>query len=73
MRDRSRIGRDVMIILFGAAIGTLFTILVAYPELLANSRANSARIESNSAQIELLWEAHEIRHQPSTSDGGKEQ
>ena len=54
MRDRSRIGRDVMIILFGAAIGTLFTILVAYPELLADSRANTARIESNSAQIELL-------------------
>ena len=73
MYDRSRIGRDVIILLIGATVATIFAVLVAYPGLLADSRANTARIESNSVQIELLWEAHEIRHQPSTSDGGEEQ
>ena len=73
MYDRSRIGRDVIILLIGATVATIFAVLVAYPGLLADSRANTARIESNSAQIELLWEAHEIRHRASTSDGGEEQ
>ena len=73
MYDRSRIGRDVIILFAGALIATVFAILVAYPGLLADSRANTARIESNAAQIELLWEAHEIRHRASTSDGGNDQ
>ena len=54
MYDRSRIGRDVIILLIGATVATIFAVLVAYPGLLADSRANTARIESNSAQIELL-------------------
>jgi hypothetical protein len=46
----------------GAAIATIFAILVAYPEVLAKSRENSALISSNEEQIELLWNAHSIVH-----------
>ncbi len=60
-------------LLVGAAVGVLFGILVAYPELLANSRENAARIESNREQIELLWGAHQIRHETVTPDGVSEQ
>ena len=62
MLNRPSIRRDIVLILIGTAIGTLFGIFVAYPELLANSRENSARIEGNRSQIELLWEAHEVDH-----------
>ena len=51
-----------LILLIGAAIGVVFTIMVAYPALLAQSRENEARIEANKEQIERLLEAHEITH-----------
>ena len=53
---------QALMLLIGAAIGVVFTIVVAYPSLLAESRENSARIEANKEQIERLWEAHEITH-----------
>ena len=62
MRERSRLGRDVVMFVVGAAIATIFAILVAYPEVLAKSRENSALISSNEEQIELLWNAHSIVH-----------
>ena len=65
----SRIPRDIAMLLIGAAIGTLFGILVAYPEMLASTRENAVGIESNKQQIELLWEAHTIEHQLSDVDG----
>ena len=57
-------------LLIGAAIGALFGILVAYPEMLASSRENAARIENNEKQIKLLWEAHQVQHETATPDGG---
>ena len=72
MNDRSRIGRDALMLLIGAGIGALFGVFVAYPELVANSKENAARIESNERHIELLWEAHKIEHEPATTDGGTE-
>ena len=71
MLNRQTIGREVLLVLIGAAIGVLFGILVAYPQILANSRENAARIESNKEQIELLWDAHQIQHITPTADGDK--
>ena len=73
MDDKPRIVRDALMLLVGAVIAALFGILVAYPRLLANSRENAARIEANATQIELLWEAHEIRHETTTPNGGSGQ
>ena len=53
----------------GAAIAAIFGILVAYPEMLASSRENAARIENNEKQIELLWEAHQIQHKTTIPNG----
>ena len=69
MNDRPRIGRDALMLIIGAAIGALFGVFVAYPELVANSKENAARIESNQQQIELLWEAHQIEHEAKTEGG----
>ena len=66
----SRIPRDIAMLLIGAAIGTLFGILVAYPEMLASTRENAVSIESNKQQIEMLWEAHTIEHQVAGVDVG---
>ena len=66
-----RIRRDILLLLVGAAIATIFAILVAYPEILASSRENAARIEANGKQIELLWEAHAVSH--TTETLGEEQ
>ena len=63
------IRREILVLLIGAAIGVLFGVLVAYPEMLANSRENRARIESNEKQIEQLWDAHEISHKTPESGG----
>lgn len=70
MYDRSRLRRDVIILLIGAAIGALFGVIVAYPEILASTRENAVRIEANRVQIEQLWDAHEIRHEGPDPDGG---
>ena len=70
MFNRGGIGREVIIFFIGAAISVLFGILVLYPEVLARSRENAARIESNREQIEMLWDAHEIRHETPTKNGG---
>lgn len=70
MNDRPRIGRDVLLLLIGAAIGAIFAVLVAYPELLASSKENSARIDANKAQIELIWDAHYVDHEATMPDGG---
>ena len=69
MINRQTIGRDVLILLIGAAIGALFGILVAYPQILASTRENAARIELNEKRIEMLMEAHEIRHITPTAQG----
>ena len=58
----------MVILLVGAAIGVLFGVLVAYPEMLASSRENKARIDSNEKQIERLWDAHEIWHKTPSPD-----
>lgn len=73
MNDTPRIRRDVLMLLIGAAIATIFGILVAYPQILADSRENAANIESNKRQIERLWDAHEVWHKTPTSDGDSEQ
>lgn len=73
MKDAPRIRRDVVLLLIGAAVGVLFGILVAYPEILSNTRENSARIEANEKQIERLLEAHEIQHRNLGSDGAAPQ
>jgi hypothetical protein len=73
MFNGQNIRREVIILLIGAAIGVLFGVLVAYPEMLANTRENAARIESNEKQIERLWEAHEISHSPPEVGTGQEQ
>ena len=62
--------RDALMLLIGAAIGALFGILVAYPEMLASTRENAARIDNNDKQIDLLWQAHELQHKMETRDGG---
>lgn len=69
MNDGRGIRRDVVVLLIGAAIGVVFGILVAYPEMLASSRENSARIDNNEKQIELLWEAHQVQHEAPTQTG----
>ena len=58
----SRFLRDALMFVVGTAIGTMFAILVAYPEILATSRENTARIEANKEHINLLWDAHRIEH-----------
>ena len=70
MNYRSGIGRDLLMLMLGAAIAALFAVLIAYPELLGDVRENTARIESNQAQIALLWEAHHLDHEPTMTDGG---
>ncbi len=72
MNDFPRLRRDVLMVLIGATIAALFGILVAYPQLLATTRENTVRIESNEKQIERLWEAHEVRHKTPAFDGGNE-
>ena len=69
MKDTPRIRRDVVLLLIGAAVGVLFGILVAYPEILSTTRENAARIEANEKQIERLLAAHEIQHRNLDSDG----
>ena len=59
-------------LLIGASIAAFFGILVAYPQILANSRENAVRIESNEKQIERLWEAHEIQHKTPTPNRGSD-
>ena len=66
----SRIRRDVLLLLIGAAMGTLFGILVAYPEMLASTRENAARIDANQQQIEVLQDVHPIQHKSPISDEG---
>ena len=44
--------------------------MVAYPELLANSKENAARIAANEDKIALLWEAHRLEHEPAIPGGG---
>ena len=73
MNDRPRIARDALMLLIGAGIGALFGVFVAYPELVANSKENAARIESNQSQIMLLWEAHRIEHETTSTDGEADQ
>ncbi len=70
MNDKPGIVRDALMPLTGAAMAAAFGILVAYPAILANSRENAVRIEANQKQIEILWEAHGIRHEPATPNGG---
>lgn len=65
----NRIPRDIAMLLIGAAIATIFGILVAYPEMLASTRENAVSIESNKQQIELLWEAHSIEHHGQGVEG----
>ena len=50
----SNVRRDIILRLIGGAIGTLFGILVAYPEMLASPWENAARIKANEHQIQLL-------------------
>ncbi len=57
-------------LLVGAGVVAFFSILVAYPAVLANSRENTARIEANQRQIELLLEAHQLRHETPSPNGG---
>ena len=54
MLNKGSIGRDLLILFAGAAIGVLFGTLVAYPQVLARSGENAARIEANKDQLELL-------------------
>lgn len=70
MNYGSRFVRDLLMLLTGAAVGALFAVLIAYPELLGDVRENTARIEANQTQIALLWEAHQVEHEPTTPDGG---
>ena len=73
MADRPRIGRDVLMILIGAALAALFGIVVAYPALLANTRENATRIDANEKQIERLWDAHQVGHDTPTLGGDEKQ
>ncbi len=70
MFEKGSISRDFIILFAGAAISVVFAILVLYPEMLARSTENAARIESNKEQIELLWDAHQIQHDTPATDGG---
>ena len=70
MNYRSGMGRDLLMLLMGAAVGAFFAVLIAYPELLGDVRENTARIEANQTQIALLWEAHQLEHEPTMTDGG---
>ena len=70
MLNSSNIRRDIVLLIIGTAIDALFGIVVAYPQLLADSRENAVRIESNRSQIERLWEAHEIGHLISDPQDG---
>ncbi len=70
MFDRESIGRAIILLIIGAAVGTIFGLLIAYPALLAESRENAVRIEANKERIDLLWEAHYIQHDPPTRNGG---
>ena len=70
MNYRSGIGRDLLMLMLGAAVGAFFAVLIAYPELLGGVRENSARIDANKAQIALLWEAHQVEHETTMTDGG---
>ena len=72
MKDFPRLRRDVLMVLIGATIAALFGILVAYPQLMASTRENAARIESNERQIERLWDAHEVQHKTPTPEGDPE-
>ena len=69
MFDKESLGRAIILLIIGAAVGTIFGLLIAYPALLAETRENSARIEANKERVELLWEAHYIHHDPSTKNG----
>ena len=60
--NRSRFGRDLIMLIVGAVVAALFAIVIAYPEILAKSRENAALIEANKEQIELLWSAHSVQH-----------
>ena len=73
MVDKPRIGRDVLMVLVGAALAALFGIAVAYPALLANTQENAARIDANEKQIERLWDSHQIGHETPTPDGEAKQ
>ena len=64
------IGRNVPLLLIGAAIGAIFTVMVAYPELLASTKENAARIAANEDKIALLGEAHRLEHKPPIPGGG---
>ena len=63
--NRSRFGRDLVMLIVGAVVAALFAIVIAYPEILAKSRENAALIEANKEQIELLWGAHIVQHEES--------
>ena len=69
MFDKESLGRAIILLIIGAAVGTIFGLLIAYPALLAESRENAARIESNKERIEQLWEAHYIQHDLPTKNG----
>ena len=72
MNRFSNLSREIIFLLIAAGIGVLFGILVAYPEMLAMPRENSARITSNEKRIESLWEAHQISHEPKHTEEEKE-
>ena len=69
----SNFRRDLVMILIGAVIAAVFGIVIAYPALLAESKENAARIESNRKQIELLWDAHQVSHDAKAVEQGAEQ
>ena len=71
MFSKESIGRELLFLFIGAALAVLFGIIVAYPEMLANSRENAARIEYNRQQIEFLLEVHTIEHETSSVAGGQ--
>ena len=72
MLDRSRLGRDLIMLIVGAVVAALFAIVVAYPEILAKSRENAVLIEANKEQIELLWGAHNVKHEGPVVEESKE-
>ena len=69
MNSGRGIRRDAVVLLIGAAIGVVFGVFVAYPEMLASTRENAARIENNEKHIQLLWEAHQVHHETTTPTG----
>ena len=72
MLDRSRLGRDLIMLIVGAVVAALFAIVVAYPEILAKSRENTVLIEANKEHIELLWGAHNVKHEGPVVEESKE-